>query len=163
MLSIQLIAALADNRVIGKDGQIPWHLSEDLKHFNQVTMGCPVLMGRSTYESIGKPLPGRRNIVLSSTISASDASGIEVVRSISEAKELLNNTGILMVIGGAGVYRACLPEADTLHLTIIHGDFEGDTFFPDWSHLPFKKTATESFFSDSLKLGYEFETWKKSV
>ncbi|HAR80172.1 MAG TPA: diacylglycerol kinase, partial [Succinivibrionaceae bacterium] len=115
------------------------------------------------YESIGKPLPGRRNIVLSSTISASDASGIEVVRSISEAKELLNNTGILMVIGGAGVYRACLPEADTLHLTIIHGDFEGDTFFPDWSHLPFKKTATESFFSDSLKLGYEFETWKKSV
>lgn len=127
---ISMIAAMAKGRVIGADNDMPWHLPADLKHFKAVTMGKPVVMGRKTYESIGRALPGRRNIVISrSGFSASDA---DVVDSIDAAKSLLAAEDEIMIIGGGNVYSQFLPDASRLYLTYIDTDVEGDTHFPDY-------------------------------
>jgi len=126
------IAAMATNRVIGKDGGLPWHLPCDLQFFKQTTMGHPVLMGRNTFESIesklGKPLPGRRNIVLSHTMAP--RAGVEVIRSIAELEKLADLSGPVYLIGGAQLYDQLLPECDELLLTLIQTPYDGDTFFP---------------------------------
>jgi dihydrofolate reductase len=126
---ISLVVAMARNRVIGRGNALPWRLPEDLKRFKALTMGKPILMGRRTYESIGKPLPGRTNIVLTRDRNWS-APGTHTVSSVAEAIERANDASELAVIGGAEVYRLVLPFADRIHLTQVEADVEGDTWFP---------------------------------
>jgi len=126
-----LVAAMARNRVIGRDGGMPWHLPADLKHFKAVTMGCPTIMGRRTFESIGRPLPGRTNIVVSRSRPALPE-GVGLAGSLDEAIGMAGD-GRVMVIGGGEIYRAVLPKADRLELTLIDAVVTGDTVFPEWS------------------------------
>jgi dihydrofolate reductase len=128
-MKIAIIVAMGTNRVIGRDNEMPWHLPADLKHFKQTTLGKPVLMGRKTHESIGRPLPERANIVITRDRDY-DAPGCTVVHSIEEALRAAGD-GEVMVIGGAEFYRQILPRADTIYLTLIHQTFEGDTRFPE--------------------------------
>ncbi len=135
--TIALIAAVADNGIIGQDGEMPWHLPADLTHFKKTTMGHPVIMGRRTYESIGAaiggPLPGRTNIVLSRSDPELPESVVGV-GSIPAALEAAaeTETGTVYVIGGATVYEQFLPQADRLVLTELEAVYEGDTAFPEW-------------------------------
>jgi dihydrofolate reductase len=127
---ISLVVAMARNRVIGSNNALPWRLSEDLKRFKATTLGKPILMGRKTFESIGKPLPGRRNIVLTRA-SEWRAEGVEVVRSVEEALQLTRDSQELAVIGGAEIYRLTIPYADRIYLTRVEADVPGDTLFPE--------------------------------
>jgi len=127
---ISLIWAQDNNGLIGKDGQLPWRLPADLGWFKKTTMGKPILMGRTTYDSIGKPLPGRTNIVLTHQ-SDFQAEGCSVVHSIEEAKLAAADAEEIMVIGGAKVYEQLLPHASKAYMTLIHAEFDGDTCFPE--------------------------------
>lgn len=135
-MKIAMIAAMANNRVIGADNSMPWHLPADLKHFKTVTMGKPVIMGRKTYESIGRALPGRTNIVVSSQIGYSLDDAI-VVNSPEDALSVATTSPDaaeeVMVIGGGKIYETFLPSAQTLYLTFIELNAEGDTCFPDYN------------------------------
>jgi dihydrofolate reductase len=127
---IALVVAHSENRVIGRDGGLPWHLPSDMRHFKEVTAGRPVIMGRKTYESIPerfRPLPGRRNIVLSA--NGFTGEGAEVFGDLAAA--LAAGEGDRFVIGGGEIYRQALPHADRVHATVVEGVFDGDTFFPD--------------------------------
>ena len=128
-MKISLILAMGRDRVIGRDNQLPWHLPADLAHFKATTMGKPILMGRKTWESIGKALPGRLNIVLTGQADYI-ADGATVVITIDDAIEACESADELMVIGGAAVYEALLPVAQKIYLTLVDEEFEGDTFFP---------------------------------
>lgn len=164
MARIEIVAALADNLAIGYQGRMPWHLPEDLRHFKQLTLGHPVLMGRRTFESIGRPLPGRRNLVLSRSWALQvrgEASGPEVVANLDEALALAGEN-TLMVAGGAEVYALALPLAAVLHLTRISLKPEADTFFPDWKAYPFELAGRECGCSAKSGLRYAFETWTRS-
>ena len=121
---------MASNRVIGLDNQMPWHLSADLKKFKQITMGSPILMGRKTFESIGRPLPGRRNIIISRNPSYQQQ-GCDVFNELEVAIDSCKGCDEIFVIGGAKLYKTMLPHADYLYLTEIHKDFAGDTRFPE--------------------------------
>lgn len=159
MADIQIIVAIAKNFVIGNEGQIPWHLSEDLKHFKEITTGHPVVMGRRTFESIGRVLPNRMNIMVSSTFTK-EVEGLTVVKSLAEAIDLVGDK-TLMVIGGARMYAEALPLASTLHLTTIDKEFEGDTKFPDFTKYPFKLHDDVAFHSDKCGFDYHVQTWIK--
>jgi len=126
---IKAIVAMAEGHVIGNVGAIPWHLPEDFKFFKATTMGHAILMGRKTYESIGKPLPSRENIVLSLTIS--DTPGLTVIQSIDDLKEPTDGRD-LFVIGGEEIYRLLLPRIQELYVTKVPRTIEGDTHFPDF-------------------------------
>ena len=128
---ISMIAAMADNRIIGKDNQMPWHLPADFAWFKRCTLGKPVIMGRKTYESIGRPLPGRHNIVISRDASLA-IEGVSIVSSIEEAIEVAGHVDEVMIIGGGSIYQACMPQANKLYLTFIDLNIEGDTQFPEW-------------------------------
>lgn len=131
-----IIAAIADNRVIGKDGDIPWHYPEDMEHFRQKTLGYPVVMGSDTFRSLPddfRPLPDRPNIVL--TRSGIDCSDPDVYEagSLGEAWNIASGLDDkVFIAGGESVYRQCLGDADRMVITRIHDEFEGDTFFPEW-------------------------------
>ena len=129
---IKAIVAMAENRVIGNAGTIPWHLPEDFKFFKATTMGHAILMGRKTYESIGKPLPGRENIVLSRTMP--ETPGVTIIRSLDELKELENKLDgrDLFVIGGEEIYRLLLSKVQELYVTKVPRQIEGDTHFPEF-------------------------------
>lgn len=130
-MKISIIVAMACNRVIGNNNILPWHLSADLKKFKKITMGSPILMGRKTYESIGRPLPGRTNIILSRNPEYQQE-GCLVFNDVETAiKKGCESAGEIFVIGGADLYATILPSADTLYLTIINRYFQGDTFFPE--------------------------------
>lgn len=129
-MKISLIVAAAANNVIGRNGQLPWRLPEDLKRFKETTLGKPLLMGRKTYESIGRPLPERRNIILTRQPDY-QAQGCIVVGSIESALEFAKGADELMVIGGTAVYELMLPHCDRIYLTRVHSIIEGDTFFPE--------------------------------
>jgi dihydrofolate reductase len=126
---VALVVAVSDNGVIGKDGGLPWHLPDDLKYFKVVTFGKPVLMGRRTLESIGKPLPGRRNLVLSRAATAAMPS-VEYVHSVEQARTLAAAAAELCVIGGAQVFALALPLATRIYLTRVHATVAGDVYFP---------------------------------
>ena len=129
---ISLIVAVADNGIIGKDNGLPWHLGADMKHFKAVTTGHTILMGKNTYLSIGRPLPNRRNVVLSRSLTAEDVPGCEVIADLADLQKLgLAEDEELMVIGGARVYEQMLPLASKLYLTKVHTQAEGDTSFPE--------------------------------
>ncbi|CAH0526839.1 type 3 dihydrofolate reductase [Vibrio hippocampi] len=128
---ISMIAAMADDRVIGKDNQMPWHLPADFAWFKQCTLGKPVVMGRKTYESIGRPLPGRRNIVVSRNPELT-IEGVETCTSIEQALQRVKEVEEVMIIGGGSFYAHCLPLANKLYLTFIDAAVDGDTQFPAW-------------------------------
>ncbi|MDR5013733.1 type 3 dihydrofolate reductase [Aeromonas veronii] len=160
-MKISMIAAMAHDRVIGKDNQMPWHLPADLAHFKRVTLGKPVLMGRKTFESIGRPLPGRRNLVISRNPDY-QAEGIEVVGSVEAALALLAGSSVeeLMVIGGGHLYAEMLPSADCLYLTQIDLAVEGDTRFPAFDDAHWQRVDCESHPADEKNPHpYSFETW----
>ncbi len=127
---ISLIAALDKNNLIGAYNEMPWHLPADFKHFKQVTMGKPVIMGRKTFQSIGRPLPGRQNIVISRNGFAAD--GITSAQSIEEALELSADAEEVMIIGGGSFYRQMIDKADRMYLTHVEAECEGDTWFPSF-------------------------------
>ncbi len=143
---ISMIAAMANDRIIGKDNQMPWHLPADFNWFKRCTMGKPVVMGRKTYESIGRPLPGRQNIVISRDKNLS-IEGVDVVASIDQAIEKVSNVEEVMIIGGGSIYEACLPKADRLYVTLIDAELEGDTQFPDWGE-GWKESVQEHYSAD---------------
>lgn len=130
-MKISMIAAMANDRIIGKNNQMPWHLPADFAWFKRCTMGKPIVMGRKTYDSIGRPLPGRLNIVISRDAALS-IDGVTTVTCIEQAKQVAGSVDELMIIGGGSIYESCLPEADCLYLTFIQADIDGDTQFPDW-------------------------------
>ena len=126
-----LVVAVAANRVIGRDNALPWRLPADLAHFKKVTMGHPIVMGRRTYESIGKPLPGRKNIVVTRN-RAFQAPGCTVVQSLEDAWKAAGDAEEVCVIGGTSLFEEALPIADVIHLTQVEASVEGDTYFPDF-------------------------------
>jgi len=128
---LAVIAAIGNNRVIGNAGKLPWHISEDLKRFKRLTTGHAVVMGRRTFESLGKPLSHRRNVVITSR----SIPGVETYPSVERALEALAAEQRVFVIGGAQVYEQVIDRADEFYLTFIDGDYEGDTFFPPYRHL----------------------------
>lgn len=132
-MKISMIAAMAHDRIIGKDNSMPWHLPADFAWFKRCTMGKPIVMGRKTFESIGRPLPGRLNIVISRNPDFAPQ-GITVVNDIAAAKLAAGDVPELMIIGGGSIYQACLPMADSLYLTFIDADLDGDTQFPNWGN-----------------------------
>jgi dihydrofolate reductase len=141
---IYLVAAVAANGIIGANGRLPWHLSEDLKHFKKLTLGHPVIMGRKTWESLnGKPLPGRDNIVVTRR-AGYEAPGAAVAGSLEAALALCAGEPIAFLIGGEGLFREGLAIADGLVLTEIRRDFEGDTRFPDWDRSQWKEGQREA-------------------
>jgi dihydrofolate reductase len=161
---LSLLAALARNRVIGRQGRLPWHLPEDLKRFKRMTLGAPVIMGRKTYESIledlGKPLPGRDNIVISRTPGFS-APGCRAVTSLGAAiAEAARGGGSeQFVIGGAEIYRLALPLAARMHLTEIDADFEGDAFFPEFDPVEWRESGRERRTEGELR--FSFVTYER--
>ena len=144
---ISLIAAMANNRVIGKDNQMPWHLPADLGHFKTITLGKPIIMGRKTYESIGRPLPGRKNIVISRNPDYS-IEGCETALCLDEAIALVKDVEEVMIIGGGHLYAQTLPQADRLYLTFIDLDVDGDTQFPQFEHLKLTEVKREKHHKD---------------
>ncbi len=159
-MKISMIAAMARNRVIGKDNQMPWHLPADFAWFKKCTMGKPVIMGRKTFDSIGRPLPGRINIVISRDKNLT-IEGVSCVASIEQALELVNTHDEVMIIGGGSIYQACLPIADRLYLTFIELDVEGDTQFPDWGE-GWHKSYSEHYVADEKNLhNMEFVVMEK--
>jgi dihydrofolate reductase len=147
-LEIILIAAVARNGVIGRDNALPWRLKADLAHFRAVTMGHPVLMGRKTWESLAKPLPGRRNLVLTRQ-PGYKAQGAEVFVSVDEALDVLKETGRVFVIGGSEIYRILLQKADILLLSEIAADVTGDARFPDFDRALFREASRTTHPADA--------------
>lgn len=140
---ISIIAAVADNGVIGANNQLLWHISEDLQHFKRTTSGHPVVMGRRTYESLGRPLPNRTNVVV--TRQELELPGCRVVHSLAEAISGFPADEELFIIGGAQIYAEALPAADRLYLTRVHRDYDGDTRFPAWDASEWELAASERF------------------
>jgi len=144
---ISMIAAMAKNNVIGIKNGLPWDLPADMKHFREITSGKTVIMGARTFESIGKALPKRRNIVV--TLDKNQiAEGAEIVFSLDEAIEACKNEEEIMIIGGASIYRQFLPKAQRVYLTVIDGEFEGDAFFPEIDMSEWKVISEEKHEAD---------------
>lgn len=161
-MKISLIVAMSANRVIGLNNKMPWHLSADLKRFKAITMNAPILMGRKTFESIGKPLIGRTNMILSRN-SDYKPEGCLVFDSLESALNTAQNYGEeLFVIGGATLYEMTLPLANRLYLTDIETEFEGDTFFPEIDYNNCQEIACERVTNDEkVDFNYRFLTWEK--
>lgn len=149
---ITLIAACSKNRVIGKDGTLIWHIPEDLKRFKKLTLGNPIVMGRKTYESIGKPLPGRTNIILTRDKNFKVENCL-VYNKISDVLEIFEKNNIF-VIGGGEIYKQFLDRSDRIELTLIHKNFDGDTYFPqignDWEVIECQKSNFENIDIDYI-------------
>lgn len=128
MAQLHLIVAHARNGVIGKEGKLPWYLPEDLKHFKRTTLGKPVIMGRKTWESLGRPLPGRRNIVVTRQTGFT-AEGAEVYSNLQDAVAAVKDEPIAFITGGAQIYAEAMPQIEVAHITVLNADFEGDAFF----------------------------------
>lgn len=160
---ITIVVALAEeNRCIGRDMEVPWHIPEDLKRFKQLTIGRSVIMGRRTYYSVirqlGRPLPARRSLVLTRQGPLPDYPEIETFVSLPAALNAVDEEDNVFIIGGGQVYAEALPIADRMELTVVDGGWEGDTFFPKYSHLlgtQFERTASER------REGFTFETWDR--
>lgn len=164
MSKLSMVVAIAGKkRVIGKKGGLPWYIPEELKRFKQITMGHPIIMGRKTHESIGKPLPGRTNIIMTHDPLYQSA-GCIITHSLSEAMdEAKSKEGgeEVFIIGGGELYKQALPLADKLYLTYIDKEIEGDVFFPDYSK--FKKVLSESTWQEYNGSKYKFFELKKII
>ena len=157
---VSIIVAVAANGVIGDRNALLWHISEDLKHFKAVTTGHPVVMGRKTYESLGRPLPGRTNVVVTRQDLAIE--GCTVVHSLDEALALFPSEEEVFVIGGAQIYAQALPLADRFYLTRVKRDYEGDTRFPEWDEKEWRLVESESFACGAkYPWPFVFETYER--
>ncbi len=154
-MTLSLVVAASSNNVIGRDGGLPWHLPDDLRQFKRLTMGKAVIMGRSTYESIGRPLPDRRNIVMTRNADYV-ADGCDVVSSVSEAIDAVEGAEEAMIIGGGQVYRDFLPLADRIYLTRVQAEVEGDTYFPEIDEATWRLVSSEHHGADE-KHRYAFD------
>ncbi len=161
-MKVSLIVAMADNNVIGVDNQLPWHLPADLKYFKSVTMGKPIIMGRKTFESIGRPLPGRQNIVITRNTEWS-ADGVTVVKSTGAAVAAASGAEEVMVIGGAEIYRAMLPLVGKLYVTEVSLSVEGDAFFPDIEVEQWQETSRAAHPAEADKPAYAFVTYERMI
>ncbi len=160
-MKISLIVAMATNRAIGLKNEMPWHLSADLKKFKTITMGSPIVMGRKTYESIGRPLPGRTNIIISRN-NAYQQPGCEVFNNIDKAIAACQKYNEIFVIGGATLYESMLEVADNLYLTEIHKQLDGDTFFPAIKKSEWLEIEREDILTDpSVDFNYSFVKLEK--
>lgn len=151
---ISLVCAMDKNRLIGNNNQLPWHLPADLALFKKTTLGKPVIMGRKTFDSIGKALPGRQNIVITSN-QGWTAEGCDIAHSIDQAVELAGDSAEIMLIGGASLYQQSIARAACLYLTIINGEFSGDTWFPEIDQRQWR-VETEKFFEADHKNQHSF-------
>jgi dihydrofolate reductase len=158
---LELVVAVAENGVIGRGNQLPWRLSADLKHFKALTLGKPVLMGRKTYESIGKALPGRLNIVLSRSPEFAPGDCV-VVKTLDDARAAAGDA-TLMVIGGAEIYRQTLSVASRIHLTLVHAQIkDGDTVFTGWRDPQWRESSSERHQADDKNdYAYSFITLER--
>jgi len=155
-----IVVAISENHVIGKDNQLLWHMPADLKHFKDITTGHTVIMGRKTYESVGKPLPRRRNIII--TRQAITIEGCEVVNSIETALSLCKDEAEVFIVGGAEIYKQAMSLTDRIYLTIIHKEFEGDSFFPEINASEWKEVFREDHQPDEKNpLPYSFITLER--
>ncbi len=168
-MQLALMVAMAENRVIGRNNNLPWYLPEDLKYFKKTTMGKPIIMGRKTYESIGKPLPGRTNIVVTRNANFT-ADGVRVVHSLDDAIALATQISIIdgsseaIVIGGGQIYQAALPLVETLYVTQVHAKVEGDAFFPEVNWQNWQEFFREDWLKDEKNpYDYSFVILKKTV
>ncbi len=155
-MKLSLIVAMATNRIIGINKQIPWHLSADLQRFKKITIGKPILMGRKTHESIGKPLPGRKNIIISRNLNYQSL-GCEVFNDSQQALANYANSEELFIIGGASFYESMIDKADCIYLTEIHKNFAGDTYFPKIDLSQWKEIERQTVKDDSqVNFQYSF-------
>ena len=158
---VTLIVAVADTGVIGRDNTLPWHLPDDLKRFKRLTMGKPIVMGRKTYESIGKPLPGRRNIVLTRDANYR-RDGVTVVHDVDAAMRAAGEAPEIMIIGGADLFRLFRPRAGRIHLTRVHGDISGDVLWPELDRSEWSVVEREPHAADERHAWQmTFELWEK--
>ena len=160
---LSLIAALAKNRIIGFKNRLPWRLPEDLAHFKALTLDHPILMGRKTFESLGRPLPGRRNIVITRN-SGYQPKGCEIATSISEAIALCAETEEVFFIGGAELYRQVLPRVDRLYLTEVQVEAQGDAWFPEFDRALFTEISRESHIGEKGdRLPFDFVVYERTL
>ena len=160
-MRLSLLVAAAENRVIGRDNQLPWHLPADLKRFKQLTLGHVIVMGRKTFDSIGRPLPKRRSVVITRNPSF-EHPGVTVVHSLEEAWEVSAGETEVFVIGGAGIFELALPRADRLYLTRVHAEVDGDVLLPeidfdDWELMSFERHRADERHAHD----FTFELWHK--
>jgi len=159
-IKTSMIAAMGKNRVIGLNNDMPWNLPADLQFFKKTTLGSPIIMGRKTYDSIGRPLPGRLNIILSRNEGLT-IEGCNVVNTLDKALLLAAASGAdeMFITGGAHLYSSFLEDADRLYLTLIDEEFEGDTYFPDYTQLNWKEVSRENHLADERNAhNYSFIT-----
>ncbi|CAG9174202.1 dihydrofolate reductase [Cupriavidus pinatubonensis] len=160
MTLLTLVVARARNGTIGRNNTLPWRLPEDLAHFKRTTMGAPIIMGRKTWDSIGRPLPGRRNIVVSRNADLK-LEGAEVATSLEDAQRLCVGVEQVFLIGGAQLYAEALPSADRLVVTEIDADVEGDAFFPAIDQAKWMETSRETHHSEANGFDYAFVTYDR--
>jgi dihydrofolate reductase len=165
-MRLSIIAALSSNNVIGRDNQVPWHLSTDLKRFKSLTMGHHLIMGRKTFDSIGKPLPGRTNVVITRSAEFV-AEGVTVVHSLEEGIRLASSTGDSepFIAGGGEIYELAIHRADTMYLTRVHVEVEGDAHFPDFDDVSeWKLVDSEHFEADEKnQFPFSFLTYQRAA
>ena len=158
---VAIIVAIGENNAIGKNNQLLWHMPKDLKHFKDVTSGRTIIMGRKTFDSVGKPLPRRRNIVV--TRQDITIPGCEVVKSIEDGLALCKGEDEVFIGGGAEIYQLAMHLTDRMYLTIIHQNFDADTFFPEIDYKQWKETAREDYQPDEKNpYPYSFITLERS-
>ena len=160
---VSLISAMDSNRLIGKDSTLPWHMPADLAFFKRTTMGKPIIMGRKTYESIGKPLPGRVNIIVTRNAALSFP-GCDIASSIDSAIALARDSEEVMIIGGASLFQQTIGSANQIYLTLIHHSFSGDTWFPRIDTNQWRQISREDFPADSNNYySYSFITYTREI
>ena len=162
---LSLLVAAAENNVIGKDNQLPWHLPNDLKYFKNLTWGMPILMGRKTFESIGKPIPGRKSVVITRNADWKHE-GVDVVHSIEDAIQKAESFGVkeIFVIGGAEIFKTSLQKANRIYLTRIHQNFDGDVYFPEVSEKEWQLTSSRFVEADEKNAyNHTYQVWDRKV
>lgn len=160
---MNIIVAIAQNNAIGKDNQLLWHISEDLKYFKRTTLGFTVVMGKNTFLSIGKPLPGRKNIVISSTLE--ETQGVDVFKSVETFLELYSNEENIFIIGGGALYKTLLPYCQTLYITYVHDIVDNaDTFFPDINMDEWREVYKETHArGENFEKSFDFVVLKRAL
>jgi len=158
---VSIVVAIAQNYAIGKDNKLLWHLPKDLKHFKEITSGGTIIMGRKTYDSVGRPLPNRRNIVI--TRQQIEITGCEVVNSLQAALDLCRDHQEVFIVGGAEIYKQAMPFTNRIYLTVVHQDFEGDTYFPEIKRDIWKETERADHEADEKNvLSFSFITLERA-
>ena len=158
---VTIVVAIGENNAIGKNNELLWYLPKDLRHFKTITKGHTVIMGRKTFESVGKPLPNRRNIIITRNTDLA-IEGTEVVHTIEEALELCKQDEEVFIIGGAEIYKMAMQHTDKIYLTVVHEHFEADAFFPEIDHNLWLETASEKHLPDDKNnLSFTFSTLER--